>query len=156
MTGLDKYIDIDAVLAERKDRATPLKVKLFKEEWDLPGTAPAALMLRLSRWQQKGWVAENGDVIDDIAPFEQFALLSDIVPGETLDQWCAKGLDLADLTPVIDVITAAYQRQIDARDAVGEAPAPGRGSASPKSSNGGRTSKRTSRGSTKSATSGKR
>jgi hypothetical protein len=160
VSGLDKYIDIDAALAERQDKATPLKVKLFKQMWDLPGTMPAAVTLRLFRWAEKGWIDEAGNVADEVGALDQMALLSDIVPSDVMDAWCAKGLDTSQLEPVISLIMDVYQLQAMAR-AEGEAPPPAtprgaRGRASAKSASGGRTSKRTSNASTGSRTSGKR
>lgn len=141
-------IDLDAILAERKQRKVPLSVHLFGQDWPLPGTMPAAVTMRLLRWAEKGWVNEAGDVSPDVGALEQMALLGDIVPAETMDAWCAKGLDTEDIEPVISTIMDLYERRFEAR-AEGEATAPkGRGHGSSTSSRGGRTSKPTSNGST--------
>jgi hypothetical protein len=148
-------VDLDAALAERRAARTPLRVRMFGRLWELPGVAPAAAIIRLYRWDQKGWVADDGDVSDTVPQAELLDFLLELVPGDVYEGWTAAGLDIDDVEPAITAIMAAYGDRLRPR-AEGEAKAPkGRGRASRTSSNGGRSSKPTSRGNTASRTSGK-
>lgn len=143
----DELVDLDAVLEERRNARRPLSVRLFRKDWELPGTAPAAAALRLYAWLKKGWIDDDGTVSDLVPDREHLALLMDLVPKGVFDEWCSLGLDVEDVEPVITRIVAAYEGRLLVR-AEGEAAAPARGSGSRTSSNGGARSKRTSSAST--------
>jgi len=153
VTAADKFIDLDAVLAEQADAATPLVARLYGKDWDLPGTLPAAVTMRMLLWVERGWINEAGEVSPDVGALDQMALLADIVPTETMSAWCAKGLDTSQVEPVMGVIMACYEKQMEAR-ALGEAAAAqAKGRSTARSSKAGRSSKPTSTASTASRTS---
>lgn len=149
MTDDDKYIDLDRVLAEGEERAKPIKVRLYGRDWELPGTPPAALTVRVARWQL------DGITTGELSPSHIVLLAGDLVPQATLEAWSQLGLSTDRLIDLIPHIMAKYQgvmaRIMAGGTAEGEAPAPAKGASQSKtSSNGGRSSKRTSSASTKS------
>lgn len=154
----DKFVDLDAAFAEIDDAAQPMRVRLFSQDWELPGSIPAAVSLRLFSWHEKGWIDENGDTTSDIGAGEFVALLRDLVPRAVLAEWFALGLGTDKIDRLTEMLISKYEQHLTemVKSAEGKAPAPGRGRGSSTSSNGGRSSKPTSTASTKSRTSAKR
>lgn len=138
----DRFIDFDAAWAEAS--TDPLRVRLYGQEWELPGVMPAAVPLKIARMMADGREATA------LTRAETFDLAADIIPRETLDAWTAKGLDVDKLGDVITWVLRMYMGKVDPS---GEGPAPEVG-APPSSSNGGGMSPPTSDASTSSTSPG--
>lgn len=144
-----RFHDFDAATTERDAGVNdPVVVKKFGQTWELPARMPAAVPLRVARWQ-----AEGRDQ-DDLTEGETLTLAADIIPGEILNAWLAKGLDLDELGDIVGWVVQQYADRDNeaAEDAPGEATAPTEGAAAPSnsSSNDGPSSKPTSPASTES------
>lgn len=135
----DRYVDFDAAFSE--EDATPLRIKLFGKEWELPATMPAAAVLRVVRWQ-----ADGRDVEQELSKSELIALAGDLVPQDVLTAWQAKGLDIDQLGHIVGWQMRQYQGLLEDGEGPGEAGAPHGAPSS--SSNGGDFSKPTSPAST--------
>jgi hypothetical protein len=153
-----KYLDLDAAYEEADSAVEPLTVRLHGRDWELPGTVPAAVPLRLALWVEKGWIDPDDGVIDPDVPFEELAgLMRDMVPEAVFAEWTKLGLGIDRIPVLVERLMYAYNevtRQGEARAPKGANRA-ARRSASRTSSNGGTSSKRTSTGSTRSRTSSK-
>lgn len=154
MADTDKFLDLDAALNEEAEAAEPLQVRLYGQLWNLPGTPPAAVTLRLSLWFENGLIVD-GKPTSEVTGAALTLLLADMVPKDVLDQWFAKGLGTDQLFILVPKILQLYRERglMGAGGAEGEATAPKKGAAKAKStrgtsSNDGRSSKRTSKGST--------
>lgn len=155
-----KYLDLDAAL----DEEIPLVVRLGGRDWELPGSPPAAVLVRVSRWLTDGLMVEDDD--GNPTPAEgttlteahYVQLIGDMLPRHILEEWSALGLVSADRLPkLVESLMAKYQEHSDALAGLGGGDGPKAGTRaqrrSTKSSNGGGSSKRTSTGTTASRTS---
>ena len=114
MSDNARYIDFDAARAERKK--TPLIVKLFGREWELPSSLPADVPLDVARmYEEKG---PNAAVSEN----SLLALMSRAIPEDLFEQWCELGLDAEDYGELLIMIIRVYQGKSDGEQ--GEAKAP--------------------------------
>ena len=135
----DKFVDLDAVLAEHTEREKPFTVQLYGREWTLPGTPPAAFTIRLARLRARG----SGR----LSAGDTALVMADMVPAEVLSAWCDLGLDTDEMSVVAGPIIAKYQEVSDRIMGEGRPPKVG-GSPSSTSSPDGPSSRPTSSAST--------
>lgn len=136
---MSRFADFDAAFAEAEARREPLQVRLFGQTWSLPAAMPAAVPLKVARWKAEGRSEDN------LTEAELLDFAGDMIPGQVLDAWFAKGLDIEQLGPIVEWVMAQYMEAMPA----GEATAPAGASPSSTSpSNGGDSSKPTSPAST--------
>jgi len=135
-------MDFDAAFEER--RIEPIKFKLLGEWWEVPGSMPAALPLRISR------LVTEGRGTDDLTMAETIDLAADAIPRPMLAEWLNRGIDEVRLGKVIAWLTARYMGSIGGDDPEADAPAVAAGALG-SSSHDGQSSKPTSHGSTESA-----
>ncbi len=160
---MSKHLDLDAALAEQESADEPLVVTLFGEDWELSGSVPAAVTLRIASWLEEGLVDENGELVEGttLTAGQCLLLLRDMVPRPVLEDWFDQGLGTEAYANVVEHLMLAYREQMTVAlgGAEGKARAPKganrqtRRSATRKSSAAGTRSKRTSTASTKSTTS---
>lgn len=145
-----RFFDFDKAWEERaaeQGAVDPVQVKMFGELWDLPVRLPAAVILRGAR------LMEGGDRV--LSDRELIVLAADLVPGNVLDAWFARGIDMVQLADVLRELLPVYMGA-DGADP-GEAEARGKPAAngsSGRSSKGGRRSRRTSPASTAATSTG--
>ena len=106
MTDESRFVDYDAAFAEQEAAAQPLTRKLFGKVWELPGTPPASVVLRLAR------LMADGRSETDLNDGELLLIAVDLIPGDTLEAWTAKGLDTPQLTLIIEDLMAEYGPQL--------------------------------------------
>lgn len=145
---MDRFADFDAAFGPADgDPVEPVRIRLFGHVWELPGEMPAAAPLRVSRLMADGRSEES------LTDAEVLALGADLIPGQVLDAWHARGLTLQQLEQIILWLIGQYgQPTSPAGDAQGEATPPppmvGDGPRSSSSSNDGGWSRPTSPAST--------
>jgi hypothetical protein len=145
-TTTERFRDFDEAFAEVQ--AEPIRIRLYGRDWELPGSMPAALVIKVSRWS-----AEGRDLKTDLTGAELFDFAAAAIPRPVLDEWMGLGLDAEHQLPeIIRWVIGLYLGR-DLPDGPGEVFAPpGANRATRRSSSkGGRSSKRTSSGSTRSA-----
>lgn len=132
-------IDLDEALAEL-DPPDPVKVRLFGRTWELPATAPAAVIVRVTRIRE-----EHGPDFE-IDHETAFKLALDVIPRPVLDEMTDAGLSDAHLAILVHRLLIHYFKA-----ATEGKPAAAKKAAAKKkpgsSSTAGRSSKRTSVGS---------
>lgn len=148
-----KRLDLDAALAELDEDDEPLEVTLFEEKWLLPGSIPAAVLLRIQSWQEDGFVDDDGQPTDELTVGQCLGLLRDMVPADILEEWFARGLTARKYARAVDHIMKSYSlveqaEQMAAGKAGPRTGAKGTNRAGRRSSSTGRSSKPTSSGST--------
>jgi hypothetical protein len=131
-----KYADFDLALEEAN--AEPMVIKLYGQEWPLPGVMPAAVPLRMAR------LLVDGKDQESLTMPELLTIAGDVFPTATLDAWLGKGLDIELLTAIVKWVFEQYMGVAldDGQPDLGEAQAPS------SSSSGGGSSKPTSPAST--------
>lgn len=113
----DRYADFDAAFAEAD--AEPITMRLYGRVWSLPGNMPAGAVLKVTRLMAAG-KAEH-----ELTFAELLDLAADLIPRETLDVWCGKGLDAEQLAKVLAWLMRIYMgKDVEDGDGPGEAPAP--------------------------------
>lgn len=110
-----KYFDFDKAWEEREE--TPLIVKMFGKNWELPGQLPAGIMLDIMRLQ-----AESGPDAE-LSTAKQVSIMSEMVPKKILDKWLDLGLKMDQFGEVIITLAGIYAGR-DPEEAQGEAQAP--------------------------------
>lgn len=134
---MDRFADFDAAL-ESIGAREPVRVRLLDKEWELYPDLPALAAIRLTRWE----ATPERQLADE----EVLALLAELVPPKVYEAWMGGGLGVRQLAEVMKELIALYRDPGEADDEEEPAePAPKRRRAS---SSAGRSSKRTSRGST--------
>jgi len=135
-----RFIDFDAVVAERDAARTPVRVRYAGKEWDLYPSMPAIITMRIVRWTAEG---RSGDTI---TRGELLELAADLVPPDVLDGWHEEGIDNEDLGDLLRRVFQAYTTEDGG--GLGEAQAPEGADPSPTSSTTGPSSRLTSLAST--------
>lgn len=102
MVADEKYFDYDAAFAEEAEARRPLTRRLFGQVWELPGVPNAAVVIRLAR------LFADGRSEEDLTDGETLMLAADLIPGDILDQWLAKGLDVSQLAMILQDLMVAY------------------------------------------------
>lgn len=115
------YYDFDAAFAERSRK--PKRMKLFGRHWHLPPALPAAAVLTVARWVREGRASLDSPQAT-LTDAELVLLAEDLIPGETLSAWHAKGLDIEQLGPIIEWVMVQYRDQIEEALGRGGAEAP--------------------------------
>lgn len=139
----ERFKDFDAYWAEQGRE--PLRVKVFGEEHELPSELPATLSLRLVRMQMEVAAGARKNT-DEVDVSEVEAIAEELFTKPVLEKWFAKGMGIDQLTNVLEWALSQYGASGDEAEGEPEAPE----GTSTASSNGGRSSKRTSGGSTRS------
>jgi len=98
--GRSNFKDYDAAFAEEK--AEPLIRRLYGKDWTLPAVLPAAVTLKVARWNVEGRARE------DLSEAEVFDLAADIVPADTLTAWTDKGLSTDRLAVILMDLIVEY------------------------------------------------
>lgn len=91
--------DFDAYWAEQNKEQIPFKI--FGQTEYLPPSLPAAMVLKLVRLEK-----EYGK--KDLPQAEVFELATSIFGEGKVDEWCAKGLTIEQLTDLIDWAMEQY------------------------------------------------
>lgn len=125
-----RYADFDAAFAEREREADPLRIRLFEQEWDLPGSLPAGVLLKLSRYMAEGRTEK------DLTYAESIDLAASMIPEEILQQWIAKGISEDQLGDIVMWALRQYTGQDDEPGEAAEVEAPVTPSSSSSSSVG--------------------
>jgi len=108
-----RYIDFDAARAERADE--PLVLRAYGEEFELPASMPASVLLDVVRWQEE----RGGD--GDLTVTDSISILRRMLPEDVLDSLLERtDFSTDDLTDLVRLVAGAYSGE------VGEAPAPSR------------------------------
>lgn len=102
-----RYRDYDAAFAEANREAPPIVIRLFGQDWELPGDLPASVVVRLTR------MMADGRSEDELSVAEQMTLAMDVIPAEVLDAWLAKGLDTDQLAVILLDVVSEYGAQLD-------------------------------------------
>lgn len=110
----ERFIDFDAARAERVQ--SPLRLRAFGQEFELPGSMPASLFLDVVRMEKE----QGGESV--LTTKDAIGLLSRVLPADVLDNLVAQpGFTLDDLIDLARMVMAAYTGADS-----GEAPAPNR------------------------------
>ncbi len=109
-----KFIDFDEMWKERD--TSPVIVRMYGQDWELPSALPASVMLEANRLR-----AEEGDEAE-VSKAQMEVVLSQIVPEETLKQWFAHGLGVDQYGDIIRSLIELYNSADE--DDEGEAHAP--------------------------------
>ncbi|MHB9054254.1 MAG: hypothetical protein ACYC5F_09780 [Thermoleophilia bacterium] len=109
-----KFIDFDAMWSEKK--SDPVVVHMFGQDWDLPASLGAGVMVQAVRM-----MAEAGPEAD-IDEAQAVAVMMQIVPDDILDAWVEKGLTAEQYTDIIPNLLVLYTGQ--QLEPEGETPAP--------------------------------
>ncbi len=91
--------DFDAFWAEQSQEKIPFKI--FGQTEYLPPSLPAVMVLKMVRMQK-----EYGK--DDLPQAELFELAASVFGEGKLDEWCAKGLAVDQLTDLFDWAMEQY------------------------------------------------
>jgi hypothetical protein len=132
--------DFDAAFAEAA--GTPITFRLFGREWSVSRSVRAEAVLMAERRRLAG-----EDETRPLSRTEIIDFAKVFVGAELVDEWLTLGITIDQLSEVVAFVI----QQQNGGDGVGEAePAatPAKAEAGERSSNGGRSSKRTSNGST--------
>ena len=140
----EKFVDLDAALAEKRAKRIPLTTVLFGRKWELPGSVAAAVTLQVARWAADGLVDEDGEPVEGsmLTDAHYASLLADLVPGHILRQWYDLGLETDDIEDVFENLMKEYQAH-SAKQGGGEGKGNRATRRSTTSSGTGRPSKRT-------------
>lgn len=149
----DRYLDLDAALEEVDAASKPVTVRLFRRDWELPGSPSAAVMIRVARMYEAGKIDAQGGLSREVEAAEAALLIADLVPRPTLEEWYALGLSAEHLLVVVPRVMSLYKDRKGGVFGMGEAPAPTGASASATSSPAGPSSRPTSSASTGSTSS---
>lgn len=98
-----RFYDIDALTAtggESSELVEPVTVRLFGEDWALPGELPLEVLLTVS-----SWIADSHG---DLTVAQALALVGKLVPADVLTAWQARGLTADQLAAVVAVLTGVY------------------------------------------------
>lgn len=87
--------DFDTWAAEHT--AAPIRFRLFDRDWDLPGDAPAATMLKLHRLEIVADAAKRGELpdADTVAEMEEMSterIVRELAGDDVVDQWIGLGI----------------------------------------------------------------
>lgn len=161
-----RFADLDALLAEVGKTRTPDTLRLFGQDWELPTSVPALLILRLE--QAKAYAAARAEAADDenaVADTEvpdteglDVLTVSRTVCGEAnVDAWLEKGIDDDGLWWAVHMALAIHRGYDETGTADNDGDQDGDGEGKPAAPKAGRSStsskrspssKRTSSGST--------
>lgn len=117
----NKFIDFDEAWKERDD--SPVVVRMFGQDWELPGSISAKIMLDVIRLQ-----AESGPEAE-LNEAQLASMLARIVPEEIMNQWLDRGLAVDQYGDAIMRLISLYTGQPleTLVGEQGEAPAPNEG-----------------------------
>lgn len=109
--------DFDAAFAAGDaPQLEPIRLTLLGQRWELPAAMPAAPTMKVARWMTEGRAE------DDLTNAEILALAADMIPGDTLNQWLAKGITMDRLGEVLVWVLGQYmQRTSDTAEPEAEA-----------------------------------
>jgi hypothetical protein len=114
-----KFIDFDEVFEENKSE--PVVAHIYGEDWELPASLPADLMLESIRLMKKKGKGA------DVSEAEMADILSRIVPEEIMAEWVKRGLTIDQYGITIKRLLTLYTG--GEADEAGETPAPEEGAA---------------------------
>lgn len=119
-----KYVDFDAARQERDN--TPLVVHAFGDDWNMPPSPPAEVMLEIVRLQADSEEAKaEGRPAPPVNQAKQAQLLSSLVPNDVLRQWFENGLTMDEYGLMVELIMDKYAEKNHQKEGdQGEAPAP--------------------------------
>lgn len=98
-----RFFDIDALTAtggSAIEVVEPVTVRLFGQDWELPGELPLEVLLTVS-----SWIADSHG---DLTVAQALALAGKLVPADVLTEWQARGLTADQLASVVAVLTGVY------------------------------------------------
>lgn len=117
-----KYIDFDEAWKEQDK--TPVVVRMYGKDWELPAVLPAKVMMEVIRIQAE---AGPGHELNEA---QLVMMINRIVPEETFAAWMESGLSVDQYGDVIAELFQVYTGQDIRADAEGETTAPEDGAAS--------------------------
>lgn len=94
----NRFRDFDAFFSEQKRE--PVKLKLFGEIHLLPPSVPASVIFSILRLQEKGE--------EEVPPEEIMKIASSLFGKEKLNSWMDKGLDIEQLSQLIQWAMEVY------------------------------------------------
>ena len=113
----EKRIDFDAALAEKRAARTsnddaPLVVRLFGDDWELPGTIPAGVTAQFPEWVEAGLIDDAGHLTEgaEVSAIQALQLVRAMVPRDVFEAWCDRGLSTSDYLVGLELIMDAYGR----------------------------------------------
>lgn len=95
---MTRFADFDAALATAPE---PLRCKLFGCEWELHPDLPAAIAVKVVRWEAAG----PEYVISDTEALE---VIERLVPAQVLAAWYDRGLGMGQLTQLMPMLLGLY------------------------------------------------
>lgn len=101
-----RYIDFDAFLAEKRRQQEPVRVKLFGEEHNLPGSLPAVVPILAVRRAQEG--------LDTVPDTDVLIIAEALFGRERLDQWMTR-LTTDELGELVMQVLALYGDELQER-----------------------------------------
>lgn len=112
---MTRYINFDEAFEENKGE--PVIAHMYGEDWELPASLPADIMLESIRLMKKKGKDAN------VSEAEMIGVLCRIVPEKIMDEWIKRGLTINQYGLTIRKLLAAY----NGGGGTGETPAPADG-----------------------------